>query len=151
MRLVEKFSGSDSTATVATDHDGVAVTLDGRTHELTRDEAVALRDALGDALTTEREFVHTAGVHRRDGTYKVSRRGADSAGHSKVFESFEQLRRLYDRLPAAFTAEEVSRTGLTGGRRHMLVRHFAEHPAFDCELVSRQPLTVRKRAGGGEG
>ncbi len=74
----------------------------------------------------------------------VERRAADSAGHSKVFERFEALERLYGRLPEEFTAETVGRSGLTGGRRHMLVRHFVEHPAFDCELVSRQPLTVRK-------
>ena len=61
-----------------------------------------------------------------------------------MFERFTALERLYRRLPDEFTAEEVGRSGLTGGRRHMLVRHFAEHPAFDCELVSRQPLTVRK-------
>lgn len=150
MWLVEKFSGSNA-ATIATDPHRVAVTLDGRTYELTREEAAELRDSLGDALTTEREFVHTAGQHREDGTYRVSRRGADSAGHSKVFESFEHLVRLYGRLPGEFTAEAVGRTGLTGSRRHLLVRHFAEHPAFDCELVSRQPLTVRKRDGGDEG
>ena len=126
------------------------MTLSGRTHVLTREQAAELRDSLGEALTTEREFVHTACEHREDGTYRVSRRGADSAGHSKVFESFEHLVRLYGRLPDEFTAEAVGRTGLTGGRRHMLVHHFAEHPAFDCELVSRQPLTVRK-CGGGEG
>jgi hypothetical protein len=50
---------------------------------------------------------------------------------------------------------------VTGGRRHMLVHHFAEHPNFDCELTKRQPLTARKRdtrrdetetdAGGGTG
>ena len=147
MWLVEKFSGSNGTATA--DHDGVVVMLDGQTFELSRKQAAELRDSLGDALTTEREFVHTASEHREDGTYKVSRRGADSAGHSKVFQSFEHLIRLYGRLPEEFTADAVGRTGLTGGRRHLLVHHFAEHPAFDCELVSRQPLTVRKREEGG--
>lgn len=29
----------------------------------------------------------------------------------------------------------------------MLVRHFAEHPAFDCEITSRNPLTVEKLDG----
>lgn len=61
-----------------------------------------------------------------------------------MFESFDACRRLYERLPEEFVAEDVTRTGVTGGRRHLLVRHFAEHPAFDCELVSRQPLTVAK-------
>jgi hypothetical protein len=92
--------------------------------------------------------VRTAGTHREDGSYVVERRHADSSGHRKVFESFASLRRLYDRLPEAFTAEDVQRTGLTGGRRHMLVHHFAEHPAFDCGLEKRQPLTARKRDGG---
>nr|WP_205254540.1 hypothetical protein [Halorussus sp. JP-T4] len=117
-----------------------------------------MRAALGDALTERREFVRTAGTHREDGSYVVARRNADSSGHSKVFESFAALRRLYDRLPDEFTAEDVGRSGLTGGRRHMLVRHLAEHPAFDCELAKRQPLTGAKRAaesgdasGGGSG
>lgn len=82
--------------------------------------------------------------HREDGAYVVERRGASSAGHRKVFDSFERCRRLYERVPHEFTAEDVGRTGLTGGRRHVLVWHFVEHPAFDCELVSRQPLTARK-------
>ena len=161
MWLVEKFSDSESTDpvatdcvttdSVATDPDSVTVTLDGQTHELSRTEATELRDALGDALTAKREFLHTAGEHRQDGTYQVSRRSANSAGHSKVFESFEHLTRLYGRLPEKITAEEVGRTGLTSGRRHLLVRHFTEHPAFDCELVSRQPLTVQKCTGGETG
>ncbi|WP_420028529.1 DUF7528 family protein [Halorussus lipolyticus] len=111
---------------------------------MTRDEAADLQDAVGDALTQRREFFRTAGIHREDGTYEVARRGADSAGNSKVFESFEALRRLFDRLPAEFSAEEVSRTGITGSRRHMLVRHFAEHPAFDCDITRRNPLTAEK-------
>nr|WP_321112353.1 hypothetical protein [Halorussus salinisoli] len=95
--------------------------------------------------------MRTVGSHREDGSYVVSRRRAESAGHRKVFESFAELRRLYDRLPGEFTAADVERTGLTGGRRHMLVHHLAEHPAFDCELAKRQPLTARKRpSSGGE-
>ncbi|UIO98629.1 hypothetical protein Hbl1158_08670 [Halobaculum sp. CBA1158] len=113
---------------------------------LSREAAIALRDGLADALTECREFLHTAGEHRPDGSYVVERRAADSAGHSKVFKRFAALRRLYDRLPREFDAETVGRNGLTGGRRHLLVRHLTEHPAFDCELVSRQPLTARKRA-----
>jgi len=128
----------DSTAT------GVALAVGAGACELTRAEARSLRDRLSAALTERRSFVRTDGVHREDGSYVVERRGADSAGHRKVFGGFEHLQRLYDRLPATFTAEEVGRSGLTGGRRHMVVRHFAEHPAFDCELSSRQPLTVEK-------
>ncbi|WP_233204259.1 DUF7528 family protein [Halegenticoccus soli] len=118
--------------------------LGGDERRLSRRAAAELRDSLAEALTRREEFFRTAGEHREDGCYVVSRRGADSAGHSKVFRSFRELERLYDRLPEEFTAEEVGRTDLTGGRRHMLVRHFAEHPAFDCRLVSRQPLTARK-------
>ncbi|MFW5937736.1 MAG: DUF7528 family protein [Halanaeroarchaeum sp.] len=120
------------------------MTVDGQTHALDRTEAAALRDSIDDALTRKREFVHTASRHREDGAYVVERRGADSAGHRKVFESFDACRRLYDRLPEEFVADDVTRTGVTGGRRHMLVWHFAEHPAFECELASRQPLTVTK-------
>jgi hypothetical protein len=129
------------------------VTVAGETHELSRAEADQLRAALGEALTERREFVRTVGTHREDGSYVVARRQADSSGHRKVFESFAALRRLYDRLPEEFTAEDVGRSGLTGGRRHVLVHHFAEHPAFDCERVSRQPLTAEKPAtnGGGTG
>nr|WP_240148772.1 hypothetical protein [Halorubellus sp. JP-L1] len=99
---------------------------------------------MSNALTRTTEYVHTTGTHREDGKYVVARRGADSAGHEKVFESFEACERRYDRLPESFTAEDVGRSGLTGGRRHMLVWHYAEHPSFDCELASRQPLTVEK-------
>lgn len=61
-----------------------------------------------------------------------------------MFESFAAARRLFDRLPDRFGAEDAGRTGITGSRRHLIVRHFAEHPAFDCRLASRSPLTVEK-------
>lgn len=118
--------------------------VDGTNYELNRDEAAELQDAVGSALTERREFFRTAGTHREDGTYEVSRRGADSSGNSKVFESFESVRRMFERLPAEFSAEDVGRTGITGSRRHMLVRHFAEHPAFDCTIARRNPLTAEK-------
>ena len=105
---------------------------------------------MSNALTRTTEYVHTTGTHREDGKYVVARRGADSAGHEKVFESFDACEHLYERLPASFTAEDVEQSGLTGGRRHMLVWHYAEHPAFDCELASRQPLTVEKTTDGDE-
>ncbi|WP_115864375.1 DUF7528 family protein [Halorussus litoreus] len=122
----------------------VAVTVADDRHRLTRAEADQLRRSLGEALTQRREFLRTAGTHREDGSYVVERRGADSAGHRKVFDSFAALGRLYERLPAEFRAADVERSGLTGGRRHMLVHHLAEHPAFDCELAKHQPLTARK-------
>ncbi len=124
--------------------DGVSVTVSGETVELTRRQADQLREALGRALTERREYLYTVGEYRDDGSYVVSRRGADSAGHRKVFERFDALADLYDRLPGTFTAEDVGERGLTGGRRHILVHHFAEHPDFACELVSRQPLTAKK-------
>ncbi|WP_244605221.1 DUF7528 family protein [Halorussus halobius] len=126
------------------DGESIVLAVDGRDHELTSDEAADLQDAVGEALTQRREFFRTEGVHRADGSYEVARRGADSAGNSKVFEGFGALRRLFDRLPAAFGAEDVGRAGITGSRRHMLVRHFAEHPAFDCGIASRNPLTAEK-------
>jgi hypothetical protein len=142
-RLVEKFSSGEPTVSV--DAGDVVVRLGSDSYVLDREDAARLRDDLGDALTHRREFLHTAGGHREDGSYVVERRGADSSGHRKVFDSFRRVERLYERLPKEFTADEVGRTGLTGGRRHMLVRHFAEHPAFECDLASRQPLTARKR------
>lgn len=113
---------------------------------LSPDAADELRESLADALTARKAFVNTTGVHRDDGRYVVERRGADSAGNSKVFDSFDSLRRLFERLPAEFTAEDLSRTGLTAGRRHMVLWHLVEHPRFPCELASRQPLTGQKVA-----
>lgn len=139
--LIEKFSDDE----VSVRADGtLVVSLSGTTHELSRAEAVSLRGALDDSLVDHREFVHTAGTHRADGTYVVSRRGADSAGHRKVFDSFACLRERYETFPKEFTAEDVGSPGLTGGRRHLVLRHLAEHPAFDCALARRQPLTARK-------
>jgi hypothetical protein len=124
--------------------------VNGTTHELSRETADRLADELGEALRAREEFLRTAGQYRTDGAYVVSRRGADSAGNEKVFDSFDALERLYERLPATFDAEAVGRTGITGSRRHMVVRHFAEHPTFDCRTVSRNPLRVEKAATAGE-
>lgn len=124
------------------------MTVEGRTHAISRADAVALRDALDDALYEPTVYFRTAGRHREDGSYVVARANADSTGHRKVFESFAALKQLYRGLPREFTAEDVGRSGLTGGRRHLLVRHFAEHPEFDCALVCRQPLTARKERTG---
>ena len=142
--LIEFFSRDENDVSVRRDGESIVLAVDGRDYELTSDEAADLQEAVGAALTERREFFRTAGVHREDGTYEVVRRGADSAGNSKVFESFEALRRLFDRLPDEFSAEDVGRSGITGSRRHMLVRHFAEHPAFDCGIARRNPLTAEK-------
>lgn len=140
-RAIEKFCGSD----VTVDGDDLVLQVGSVSYRLERSEAAALHDALGDALTRHREFIHTSGRHRADGSYVVSRRGAESDGHRKVFDSFGALEAVYDGLPASFEAEDVEAPGVTGGRRHLVVRHLVEHPAFDCELVSRQPLTAHKR------
>ncbi len=132
---------------MTTDDESILVQFGDDACELSRGDAADLQAALGDALTEKREFFRTAGEYREDGSYVVSRRSAESTGNEKVFRSFDELRRLYERLPATFTAEDVSRTGITGSRRHMLIRHFAEHPAFDCDVSSRSPLTGTKRTG----
>lgn len=142
--LLIEFSAGKPNVTVTTDGSRIEVELAGRTCELNRATAAELQTALEDALTERKEFFRTAGEYRADGSYEVSRRCADSAGNSKVFDSFENLRRLYDRLPREFTADDVGRTGITGSRRHMLIRHFTEHPGFDCEIETRNPLTGKK-------
>jgi hypothetical protein len=144
--LVAFFSDDERAASVERDGESVVLSIDDAEYELTRREATALQSAVGDALTERREFFRTAGTHREDGSYEVSRRGADSAGNAKVFETFDGLRRLFRRLPDEFTAEDVGRTGITGSRRHLLVRHFAEHPTFDCRISSRNPLTAVKES-----
>lgn len=131
---------------MTSDGESIRVTVDGTACQLSRPAAARLQAAIGDALTERREFVRTVGVYREDGTYEVARRGADSAGNAKVFEGFSALERLFERLPETFTAEDLGRTGITGSRRHLLVRHFAEHPAFACTIERRNPLTARKRA-----
>jgi len=123
---------------------GVRVQVGGESRTLSRAAARDLQAALGDALADRREFVHTVGSHREDGAYVVERRGADSAGHRKVFDSFAACRRLFEDLPAEFAATDLDAPGVSGGRRHMLAWHFVEHPAFDCGLAGRQPLSVQK-------
>jgi hypothetical protein len=118
--------------------------VDGEELALSREHAAELRDAVGDALTRREEFFRTACEHREDGTYVVERRGADSTGNSTVFDSFAEARRLFERLPPTFDADALSSAGVTGSRRHMLVRHFAEHSSFPCTLASRNPLEAEK-------
>jgi hypothetical protein len=142
--LIAFFSRDENDLSATSDDQQIVVAVDGTEHVLDRDAAAQLQEAIGDALTERREFFRTAGTYRKDGSYEVSRRGADSAGNAKVFQDFEQLRRLYGRLPDEFTAEDVGRTGITGSRRHMIVRHLAEHPAFDCDIECRKPLRAAK-------
>ena len=147
-RLVEKSDRSPE-LTATRRGDRVVLTVDGEELFLSREDADELRDSLEDALTGRETFLNTTGEHRADGSYVVERRGADSAGNRKVFDSFACLRRLFDRLPEEFTAEDLSASGLTAGRRHMVLWHLAEHPEFACELASRQPLAGRKVAATG--
>ncbi|MFB6266896.1 MAG: hypothetical protein ABEI31_04485 [Halodesulfurarchaeum sp.] len=142
--LLITFSGSEERVDVERTGGSITVTIDGETHTLSSDDAETLRESVDDALTRREEFFRTAGVHREDGRYEVERRGAESAGNSTVFEDFEEARRLFERLPETFGADALSRAGITGSRRHMLVRHFAEHPSFPCELSSRNPLEATK-------
>lgn len=102
---------------------------------------------MGTAITRRDSFLRTAGIHRPDGRYEVTRRTADSTGNSTVFEGFTELRTHYDRLPTSFGAPAIERFNVTGSRRHMVVWHFIEHPAFACAIESRNPLTAEKHGG----
>jgi hypothetical protein len=149
-RLIEKFSGTTESPRTTEDHaavadgDGVVLVLDDTAHRLDAATAAELRESIGDALSRDRSFLHTACERRPDGAYVVHRRNADSDGHSKVFESEAAARALFEELPREFVADDVGRAGISGNRRHLLVHHFAEHPAYSCTLVSKQPLTARK-------
>lgn len=137
---------ADGVGAVRREDDLVRIRLNGSTHVVDAERARALREALGDALHRTDRFAHTVGEHRPDGSYVVSRRRAESAGHRKVFTSFAAVRSCFEELPDEFTAEDVRCA--SGSRRHILVRHFAEHPSFECALASQQPLTAVKRPGG---
>jgi hypothetical protein len=143
---IEFFSGEPEVRSDVSS-ERIHIAVDGACVELSRADAVALKERLGEAVAADHEFFRTAGRHREDGSYEVRRRGADSTGNAKVFRDFDALERLYERLPDEFDADDVSRTGITGSRRHMLVRHVAEHPAFDCEITSRSPLHAAKTEG----
>lgn len=142
--LLIAFSERNEFITIDSDGASIVLTVDGDTHRISRETAAQLLEDVADALTDRQTFFRTAGEHREDGTYLVERRGADSTGNSAVFESFTEFRRLFERLPEEFAADDLTRAGFTGSRRHMLVRHFAEHPAIPCELTSRNPLTAEK-------
>ena len=156
--LIEKFVGEterndlfeETTAIVAV---STAGSPNGRTVSLhtadgvvtgTIDAAREWYDQLETVLTEEYAFVHTLGTHRPDGRYVLERTGADSAGNRKVFESMEALWALFEDAPETFTAADLGRDGLSGSRRHMVLWHFVEHPAFPCRLESKQPLSAKK-------
>lgn len=131
---------------VVGDDGTVRLTIDGETHALSREEALALRAAIGDALEWRRDLIRTVGHYRRDGTYAVARRCADTPGNEQVFDSLSALQDLFAAMPTEFGAADVGDEGPTGSRRHLVVRHLAEHPAFDCRLVSERPLRAEKGA-----
>ena len=143
--LLIGFFSDDQTAVAVESEDGeIRLTVDGETYRLPREAALALRESVGDALERRLELFRTVGQHRRDGSYAVARRGADTPGNEQVFDSVEALCALFDSLPAEFGAEAVGERGVTGSRRHLIVRHFAEHPRFDCRLTSERPLRAEK-------
>ncbi len=123
----------------------VVLSVGEATRRLTPAEATRVRAALGGAIAERRAFVHTVGERRPDGSYVVRRRDSDATGNSVTFDAFEALCRLFERLPATVDAETVGdeREGVTGSRRHLVVWHLAEHPAFDARVESRSPLRVR--------
>lgn len=137
------FSGESDLA-VNREQDSLRVQLNGSSHELSEVAAVRLRKALGEALSERREFVRTVGITRADGSYVVRRRAAESSGNAHVFESMTRLQALSEDLPDTFEAKDIGSAGLTGSRRHMILWHLVEHPAFDCTLTSRNPLQARK-------
>ena len=102
-----------------------------------------MADGIADALRERRSFVHTRYERRADGSVVVARRRAESAGNEVVFDSTADLRATFDALPDRFRASDVTR--VSGSRRHLLVRFFAEAPAFDCTLVSENPLCAERR------
>lgn len=139
--LLVAFSDSDSVDAAAATA-GVELSVDGEQFVLSRAVAAELRSAVGDALAERQPFGRTTSVHRPDGSYVVERRAAETTGNSAVFGSFDDLWRVFDRLPERFGAEDVD--CVTGSRRHMVVWHFAEHPAFPASLAAQRPLTCEK-------
>ncbi|SEV96996.1 DUF7528 family protein [Halobacterium jilantaiense] len=139
--LLVAFSDSDSVDAEPTD-DGVELSVDGDRLVLSRAAAAELRSAVGDALTERQSFGRTTGVYRSDGSYVVERRAAETTGNSTVFESFDDLWRVFDGLPERFVADDLD--CVTGSRRHMLVWHFVEHPGFPASLAVQRPLTAEK-------
>lgn len=81
---------------------------------------------------------------RADGSYVVERRGADSTGNRVRFASFDEFRARYADYPDRFAVADVEGDGVTGSRRHLVIRHVAEHPGFDCRLTCENPLTAEK-------
>lgn len=116
----------------------------GERYALPLEVARGLRVDLSDALTERQSFINTACVRHADGRYVIERRRAASSGNRITFDSIEAIRDCFDGLPNTFGATDVECDGITGSRRHLLVRHFAESPAFECELICENPLKAKK-------
>lgn len=134
------FSDSNAERT----EDTVLLRIAGEQYALPIEAARSLHVDLSDALTERQSFLDTACVRHADGRYVIERRRAASSGNRIAFDSTEALRDCFDALPNTFGATDVERDGITGSRRHLLVRHFAESPAFECELICENPLEAKK-------
>jgi hypothetical protein len=121
------------------------LTIAGEQYALPVPVARRLYANLHDTLTERRQFVHTISVRHPDGRYVIERRRAASTGNRIAFDSIEAIRECFVTLPDTFGACDVECDGITGSRRHLLVRHFAESPEFACELVCENPLQAKKQ------
>lgn len=126
--------------------DTVLLRIADEQYVLPLEVARSLHGDLIDALTERQSFVHTICIRRADGRYIIERRRAASSGNRIVFDSIEAIRDCFDGLPNTFGATDVECDGITGSRRHLLVRHFAESPDFACELICENPLQAEKQA-----
>jgi hypothetical protein len=121
------------------------LTIAGERYDLSLSDARCLYTDFHDALTERHSFVHTTSVRHPDGRYVIERKRAASSGNRIAFDSIEALRRCFGDLSDTFGAADVECDGITGSRRHLLVRHFAESPDFKCELVCENPLQASKQ------
>lgn len=124
--------------------DVVVLRIAGERYALSLDVARSLHVDLHDALTERQSFVHTTSVRHVDGRYIIERRRAASSGNQIAFDSIEAVQDCFDDLPDTFGAADVEYEGITGSRRHLLVRHFAESAEFTCELICENPLQAKK-------
>lgn len=121
------------------------LTIAGERYTLPISVARHLYADLHDTLTERHQFVHTVSVQHPDGRYVIERRRAASTGNRIAFDSIEAIRECFVDLPDTFGATHVECDGITGSRRHLLVRHFAESPEFACGLVCENPLQAKKK------
>lgn len=121
------------------------LTIAGEEYTLPIPVARCLYADLHDTLTERSQFVHTISVRHPDGRYVIERRRAASTGNRIAFDSIEAIRECFLDLPDTFGATDIDCDGITGSRRHLLVRHFAESSVFACELICENPLQAKKQ------